>query len=101
MSFLRTTVDKAPKQTRHRVPRFERTKEWAQLRAALEKGLKSTEAVSVIFTDAEMKAYRITNRRTVARYVQKFIKDHKLPYKVRSFSLPGGGFNVLVSRPQK
>ncbi len=100
MSFTRTTIAKAPKLTRRRIPRFEKTKEWGMLRDALEQGLKPTEAVDVFFSEAEMRKYRITNRRTVARYVAKYIAANKLPYTIKSFG-ETTGFHVQVYRPQK
>jgi len=99
MAFIRTTVDKAPKLTRVRVPRFEKTKEWAELRAALDQGLKPAEAVAVIFTERDMLRYRITNRRTVTRYVKQYLEAHKLPYHLKSWDLRSGGFNVVVDSP--
>jgi hypothetical protein len=97
VAFIKTTVDKAQKPTRVRIPRFERTKEWTQLRDALEKGLKPDEVLAVTLTEADMRKYRITNRRTVSRYVQKYVAAHKLPYKVQGFQAIGGFF-VQVKR---
>jgi hypothetical protein len=97
VAFIRTTVDKAPKLTRVRIPRFEKTKEWAELRAALERELKPGEALMVVLTEADMLKYRITNQRTVARYVKKYLTAHKLPYKVKSGQGLTGGFYVLVT----
>jgi hypothetical protein len=97
VAFIRTTVDKVPKLARVRIPRFERTKEWTQLRDALEKGLKPDEVLAVTFTEADMRKYRITNRRTVSRYLQRYVAAHKLPYKVQGFQV-SGGFFVQVKR---
>ena len=97
MAFIKTTVDKAQKPTRKRVPRFERTPEWKQLKAALDKGLKPDEVLAVTLTEADMRKYRITNRRTVSRYVQRYVAALKLPYKVQGFQAVGGFF-VQVKR---
>jgi len=97
VAYKKTTLAKAAKLTRVRIPRFEKTAEWQRMRADLEKGLKPDEALSVSFTEADMQKYRITNRRTVARYVKKYLAAHQLPYKVKSFqSQQLGGFHVLV-----
>jgi hypothetical protein len=96
--FVKTTLAKAPKRTRVRACRFEITKECKSLLAAMEKGLKPTEVLRVCFTEADMQKYRITNRRTVARYVRKYIDAHKLPYVMVSFQNPQGGFEVQVSQ---
>jgi hypothetical protein len=96
VAFIKTTLAKAAKLTRVRIPRFEKTDEWRQMRAALEKGLKPSEALSVYFAEADMLKYRITNRRTVARYVKKYLAAHKLPYKIKSFQSRAGGFHVQV-----
>jgi hypothetical protein len=54
----------------------------------------------VIFTGEDMQKHRITNRRTVARYVKKYLTARKLPYKVLSFQLSSGGFAVQVTNIQ-
>jgi hypothetical protein len=98
VAYARTTVAKAPKRTRVRIPRFEKTDEWQQMRADLEKGtIKPDGALMLTFTAADMQKYRITNRRTVARYVAKYIATHNLPYKTKSFQSKAGiGFHVMV-----
>jgi len=97
VAYTKTTITKAVKRTRVRVPRFEKTKEWRMMKADIDKGLKPTDALQVIFTEEDMQKYRITNRRTVARYVKNYLTSHKLPYRVKSFQVAGGGFTVQVS----
>lgn len=81
---------------RHPVtPRFEKTKEWGLMRADLEKGLKPGEALQIILTDEDKAKYRIKNRRTVGRFVQKFLAAHKLPYTVKTFRRDEGDY-ILV-----
>ena len=96
MAYTKTTLAKAPKRKRVRVPRFEKTKEWRMMQADMEKGLKPGELLAVVLTEDDMQKYRITNRRTVARYVKKYLAAHKLPYHLVSFQLPTGGFAVHV-----
>jgi hypothetical protein len=97
VAYTKTTIDKAPKRTRVRIPRFEKTDEWRQMRADLEKGIKPDGALMLTFAAAEMQKYRITNRRTVARYVAKYLAAHNLPYKIKSFQSKAAiGFHVMV-----
>jgi hypothetical protein len=96
VAYTKTTLARAPKRTRVRIPRFEKTEEWRRMRADIEKGLKPGELLVVILTERDMQKYRITNRRTVARYVKKYLTAHKLPYHIVSFQLPTGGFAVHV-----
>ncbi len=86
MAYVKTTLDKAVKRTRVRIPRFEKTEEWKALKRDLDRGLKPGTVLQIRFGPEEMKKYRITNRRTVARYLQKYITEHKLPYEVLSWS---------------
>jgi hypothetical protein len=97
MPFIKTTVDKVPKRSRVRIPRFEKTSEWAEMKAALERGLLPTEALVVTLNPEDMQEYRISNRRTVSRFVQKYLSAHNLPYKLTSRQIGGGGFLVMVS----
>jgi hypothetical protein len=99
--FKKIQVKEAPKRRRNAVPRFETTREWKWMRAELEKGLRPTEALQVILTDEDRKKYRITNRRTVTRFVQKYLAAHNLPYVVKSLRLDGGRDIILVQHPAK
>jgi hypothetical protein len=93
-------ASEAPKAKRNRFPRFEKTSEWKSLKATLDKGLKLGESWVVTLTEEEKKKYRIKNRRTVARFVRKYVKEHEFPYAVRSFTLANGDY-VVVERPKK
>lgn len=96
MAYTKTTLTKAVKRKRNRIPRFEKTEEWRMMQADIERGLKPRDALQVLFTKEDMEKYRITNRRTVARYLKKYLTTRKLPYGVKSFQLPNGGFVVMV-----
>jgi hypothetical protein len=97
VAFIKTTLAKATRRTRVRIPRFEKTEEWRMLQAALDQQLKPGEVLMVSFTEDDMLKYRITNRRTVARYVKKYLAVRNLPYEVVSFQLRSGGFTVQVA----
>ncbi len=96
MSYKRLRPGENRPGKRHPVtPRFERTKEWTLMRADLERGLKPNEALQIILTDEDKAKYRIKSRRTVGRFVQKFLAAHKMPYRVKTFRREEGDY-VLV-----
>ena len=103
--FRKISASDVPKRPRKSTSRFERTDEWKLMRAALDKGLKPNEALEIVLTPGDKAKYRISNRRTVARFIQKYLSSHKLPYELRSFTRDSGDFflvlyNVVVrSRP--
>ena len=55
------------------------------MRADLENGLMADEALQVVLTEKDKERYKIKNRRTVARFVRKYIESKKLLYVVKSF----------------
>lgn len=65
------------------------------MKASLDKGLKPTEALEVVLTPEDKKNYRISNRRTVARFIQKYLLDHKLPYQLKSFHRDSADFFLV------
>src|SRR5207244_1496302 len=85
---------KLPRRKRVGVSRFEKTEEWKLLKADLDAGLKPFEARQISLTEEDKKKYRIKNRRTCARFVQKYLAEHKLPYAVKSFRAEIG--NVIM-----
>jgi hypothetical protein len=92
MAYKKIPVSEIPKQSRAKLSRFERTSEWKMMRADLEKGLNSKEALQLVVTDEEKAKYGIQNRRTIARFLQKYLADHKLPYVLKSFRREQGDF---------
>ncbi len=82
--FRKIKVSDAPKRSRKAVSRFELTPEWALMRAALDKGLKPLEALEVVLTPEDKKKYDLDHRRTVTRFIQKYLKRCGLPYSVKS-----------------
>jgi hypothetical protein len=67
------------------------------MKAEIDKGIAPGGAVHVIFTEADQQKYRIRNRRTVARFLQDYISEQKLPLKIRSYQV-AEGFLVAVLR---
>jgi hypothetical protein len=101
MAYKKINVAKAPKRTRKSVYRFELTPDWKMMKADLDRGLKPGEACQVFFTEADKVKYNIHNRRSIARFIQKYIRERELPYTVKSFERreAGGDFYVLVLYP--
>jgi hypothetical protein len=67
------------------------------MRADLENGLMADEALQVVLTEKDKERYKIKNRRTVARFVRKYIESKKLPYVVKSFHRDDMGASFLCS----
>ena len=101
MAYKKLRLDDAAKMTRNKRPRFESTEEWRLLKADLDKGLKPHEACQVMLTPDDKQKYRITNRRTVARFLQDYLAEHRLPYELRSFQRNGNDFFVIQNLPKK
>jgi len=81
-------LEKASKRTRNKPARFESTPEWNVLKRVLDKdAIAPNTALPVVLTKEEQKRYRITNRRTFARFVRKYIKARALKYSVQSFEI--------------
>jgi len=102
MSYKRIKASEAPKRPRKGVSRFESTAEWRMMRADLDKGLKPGEALQVIIGPADKDRYKIHNRRSIARHIQKYVLAHKLPYSVKSFERRATGeFFFLVQHTRR
>jgi hypothetical protein len=84
-----------PKRERKSESRFEKTPEWLAMKADIDRGLKSKEALQVALTDADKEKYRITNRRTVARFVKKYLDEQGHEYTVKSFRREDMDFIVV------
>ena len=90
-----------PKKYRPSVFRFESTPEWKLMRADIERGLKPGEVLQVLLTAEEKEQYNIKERRTVARFLKKFLDERNLPYTLKSFHRPDEGDFFIVSFPKK
>jgi hypothetical protein len=75
------------------------------MQADIEKGLKPGEALQVIIGPADKDRYNIHNRRSITRFIQKYVRARELPYSVKSFERrTTGEFFFLVghiSVPQR
>lgn len=74
-----------PTRGRKSESRFERTPEWKAMKADLDRRLKPQEALQVTLTEEEKKQLGISNRRTITRFLQRYLADKELPYIVKSF----------------
>ena len=101
--YKKVKESQIPKRRRASVSRFENTEEWRLMKADIDEGLKPREALQVILTDEDKKKYKIKNRRTVARFIQKYLDSKGLKYGVKTFRRDTGDFVVVrhtpVSRP--
>jgi hypothetical protein len=103
MAYKKIKASEAPKRTTTRkgTYRFEVTPEWRRMKADLDEGLKPEEALQILFSEQDQKKYSIRNRRTIARFIQQYLRTQKLPYAVRSFEYRDTGtFIVLVKNPR-
>jgi hypothetical protein len=98
--FKKTKIEDAPRAQRPRESKFERTKDWQLLKQGIDAGLKPGEALSVIFTDEDKQRMGIESRRTLARFVQKYLAERELPYTLRSFTRKGEGDYIIVEYPR-
>ena len=102
MAYTKITATNLLKRSRKAVSRFEKTGDWRLMRADIERGLKANEALQLVMTDEDKLKYKIRNRRTVARFVRKYLKERKLPYVVKSFHRDDMGDVLIVqSAPRR
>jgi len=94
--FRKIKASEAPKRRRKVVSRFESTQEWQLMKDALDKGLKLGEALEVVLTPADKKKHNLEHRRTVARFIQKYVRSLGMPYKVKSFDRDLGTYFLVV-----
>ena len=97
--YKKVKENQIPKRRRTMVARFENTEEWRLMKADIDEGLKPNEALQVVLTPEDMKKYRIKNRRTVARFVQKYLDSKGLKYGVKTFRRDSGDFVVVQYTP--
>jgi hypothetical protein len=97
--YTKTKAD-IPKRTRKAPALFEKTTEWKLMKADMDKGLKPGEKLNVVMSEYDLKACGITQPRTVARFITRYIKDNKLGYEVNR-SHKDGQESVWVIQPGK
>jgi hypothetical protein len=67
------------------------------MKADLANGVKPNEYLELALTDADKEKYGIQSRRTIARFLQKYLIDHKIPCEVKSFRRDGRDFFILTA----
>ena len=99
MAFRKVSAKSAPKRSRVSSSKFEKTNDWMLMQVALQKGFKFGEALELVLTDADKQRCGIRNRRTVARFIKKYLETNNLPYNLKSFHRDDMGDVFLVQHP--
>lgn len=94
MAYAKVKTAAVPKRKRATESRFESTPEWQSLRADL-KGLKRGESLQITFEERDYKRIGLKARRSVARFVQKYLEKQGHDYRVKTFYLDGKDFIVV------
>ncbi len=68
-----------PTRGRKSESRFERSPDWKAMKADIDRGLKPNEALQIALTEEEKKQLGISNRRTIARFLQLYLAAKDLP----------------------
>jgi hypothetical protein len=93
--YTKVKENDVPKRGRKSESRFEKTPEWAAMRKDLARGLKAKEALQVVLTEEDKLKYNLQNRRTVARFIKKYLEENGLDYRVDSFQRDGVDYIVV------
>lgn len=94
--FRKIKASEAPKRRRKVASLFEATTEWRLMKEALDAGLKPQEALEVVLTPADKKKYGLEHRRTVTRFIQKYVRSLGQSYTVKSFEREMGSFFLVI-----
>ena len=94
--YKKIDTSQVPKRERKSESLFEKTREWSKMKSDMDKGLKPKEALRVTLSEEEKVEYGITNRRTIARFLQKYIAEKGFDYTVKSFQRDGLDFIVVT-----
>jgi predicted nucleotidyltransferase len=97
--YKKTKADQVPKRARKSESRFEHTEEWRLMKADIDRGLKPQEALQAVLTPEDKKKYKIKNRRTIARFIKKYLESKGLKYGVKSFNKDGADYIVVQHTP--
>jgi hypothetical protein len=98
--YKKIEASEVPKRRRLATSRFELSPEWKLMKADFDKGLKPGSVMMVTLNEDDKAKLGIRNRRTIARFVQKYLAAHKLPYRVKSYRSDAGDV-IVVERPSK
>ena len=97
--FKKIRSGDAPKRERKSESKFEKTPDWLAMRREIDRGLRPGHDLQVQLSEKELAEYGITNHRTVARFIKKYLADKGLTYKVDS--LQRGGYHFTIVRGPK
>lgn len=100
MAYHKIKAADAPKRRRAAVSRFEKTQEWQLMKKDLDKGLKPNEALEILLTEDDRERYGLQHRRTVARFIKKYLDTHNLPYTLKSFARDTGDYFLIMNDPK-
>lgn len=98
MAYAKINISLAAKKQRVVVPRFARTAEWEMMKTDLDKGLRRQEVLQLSLSDDDKIKYGLKSRRTIARFIRKYLRSRNLAYVVRSFRRDSKDY-VLVQAP--
>jgi hypothetical protein len=68
------------------------------MKADLDKGIESGEALQVLLTAEDKSKYGIRSRTSVARFLKKYLAAHNLPYILRSFRRGEGDYFLVEEK---
>ena len=91
-------ISQVPKRGRKAESGFERTEDWRVMKSRIDKGLKPGAAVWATLTEDDKEQMGIMNRRTIARFVQKYLASVGKEYTVKAFHRDDMDF-IVVERP--
>lgn len=94
--YSKVKENQVPKRERYQPSRFEATPEWAAMKADLDKGLKPKETAKLELTEGDYARIGVSSKKTIYRFLLKYVKDNGLPYKVKSRQSQGRDF-ILIS----
>ena len=97
MPYAKVSMAAVPKRERKSESLFEGTAEWKKLRADIDRGIKDREALQITLAEADYARIGIQSRRTVARFIQKYLEKEGHEYKVKSFQSNGLDFIVVTA----
>jgi hypothetical protein len=95
--YKKMSAEQLPKRTRKAESRFEKTQEWTLMKADLDRGLSPQEAAQIGLTPEDKARYKITHRRTIARFVKKYIASKGLRYTIKSFQRGGVDYVAVIN----
>lgn len=96
----RLKIGEGPKRQRIQPSRFESTPHWREMKKALAAGIGESEYIQIQLTPEEQAEYKLKHRRTIARFLKKYVQDNSLRYSVNSFNNGGDVyFRILNDVP--